>query len=67
MDTDPRIIAANVALCLVAVKADCLETALWAARNRGLYIAPELPPQDGERIATNVCLELAYISYGGVA
>lgn len=67
MDNNPLIVGLHMQLGEQVMRLDCIETAAWNARNRGLYIAPELPPQDGERIATNVCLELAYISYGGMA
>lgn len=61
-DHDPTVIGLNLLLGALVTRADLLATRVWAARRRGLYIAPELPAKRADTIAGNVELSLAYIS-----
>lgn len=64
-DQDPEIICAHMALGDQVMRLDALETRMWNDRNQGLYIAPELPTEAGERIASVVALEVIAASLEG--
>lgn len=56
MDIHAQVIAGHIALGEAVSRLDQLETRMFAARS--LYIAPELPTEAGERIASVVALEV---------
>jgi hypothetical protein len=64
-DHDPGIICAQMVLGDQVMRLDALETRMWAARDRGLYVAPELPADRAEAIATSVALEVIAASLEG--
>lgn len=59
-DTDPQVIGFHLQLGDQVMRLDCMESRVWDAGNRGLYIAPG----SSEHIAGNVVLTLAYIALG---